>query len=77
MNPTRVEFQNEYPIETCLDHVNCRWDANFISFIIENKIADHYFVGLSVHPKNETHDSNLTAESQLNIDIRRLYSIYW
>lgn len=47
--PTRVEFYNNVLVSTCLDHVNIRTHNNvYRSFLIESKIADHYWTGVKL-----------------------------
>lgn len=45
--PTRVEFLGNNLVSSCLDHINIRSDNDsFNSFILEDKIADHYWTGI-------------------------------
>lgn len=47
--PTRVELLGDKIVSSCIDHVNVRFEHNvLVSFIIEQKMSDHIFVGLRV-----------------------------
>lgn len=54
---TREEVSAGELKRSCLDHVNIRLknDIKYHSFLIENKVADHYFVGCSIDIKNQNH----------------------
>lgn len=46
---TREEFLKGTLVKSCLDHINLRLPTyHYDSFVIENKIADHYFTGCSI-----------------------------
>lgn len=47
--PTRTEFNNNRLTSTCLDHINVRLAQNrCTSFIVEEKIADHFWIGVKI-----------------------------
>ncbi|XP_039297811.1 uncharacterized protein LOC120354539 [Nilaparvata lugens] len=48
--PTREETYGNTVVSSCLDHVNVKLDPNnsYISFLIESKIADHYWTGIKL-----------------------------
>jgi hypothetical protein len=47
--PTRSEFLNNRLVESCIDHVNPRFPRfKHKSFVIENKLADHYWIGIAI-----------------------------
>jgi hypothetical protein len=51
--PTRIEFMNNNLVSSCIDHLNARLhNIQYKSFTIEIKVADHYFIGVSLSDEN-------------------------
>lgn len=54
---TRVEIRSNTITKSCIDHINLKLpNHRYNSFVIQNKIADHYFIGTTIefHPQRNT-----------------------
>jgi hypothetical protein len=48
-NNTRVELLNNNLVSSCIDHINIKdHNLDLLSYVIEEKVADHYLVGVSL-----------------------------
>lgn len=62
--PTRVETRKGRITRTCIDHVNLRTKNKFTSGIIEEKIADHYFIYTKIS-ESKINDANELVEMEI------------
>jgi hypothetical protein len=59
MDSTREEIMVNSIVTSCLDHVNVRLNqVDYVSFIIQEKIADHYIIGISLKTINQNIQAN-------------------
>lgn len=76
---TREELYDNVLVSKCLDHVNVKLhdDCSFSSFVIENKIADHYWIGLKVVMNNDSyvHTENIDDCKSIILNRRVNYFI--
>lgn len=73
--PTRVEFYGNNLVATCLDHINIRTVAKeYTAFIVEEKLSDHYWTGLTFSLKSYKLNSSVcnTIENNNVIILDRL-----
>uniref|UniRef100_A0A8D8YC86 Endonuclease/exonuclease/phosphatase domain-containing protein n=1 Tax=Cacopsylla melanoneura TaxID=428564 RepID=A0A8D8YC86_9HEMI len=57
--PTRVETRKGKITTSCIDHVNLRTKNKFTSGIIEDKIADHYFIYTKIYESKINDDNEM------------------
>jgi hypothetical protein len=69
--PTRVEFHDNNLVSSCLDHINVRSNGyNFMSYIIEEKLADHYWTGI-VLQLGRVGSNNNSILTENTVDIKK------
>jgi hypothetical protein len=66
--PTREELLNNNIVSSCIDHIGTRLKPELIdTFVIQSKIADHYFIGFRIKSHKEFKKTNPTIKKTIDI----------